>query len=235
MLLTAAWTLGIAFVTFSYGCAIAGMIFPLQFAGFCESLGARAATAQYFENYYHRNPTPENLYLTLDKYIQANNNKKVIEYFEKLYFDNNSDYNTLVAKFNGELINAAERKEEFALTGNEDSRLKENYIGALLKQKRDGDAKSFYTDFCRSVSLQYPNRAFFVFVKADKQGLCSEQFDEYFSQFQDAYTVATTAVPPLGNKERIRPLFFLAEGAYYLSDISWQTYQSAYLQLPFVK
>lgn len=232
MLITAAWTLGIAFSVFSYGSAIASLFFPLKFGEFMEQLGSLNAAANYYERNYQRDSTPKNMYLTLEKFTQANNSEKVIEYFELLYFNNNDDYKELVDGFNDYLFDIAVSrtvvsKKEYANAGNEDSRMKSAYVRALLHENRGDDAKAFCITHCTNVNLQYPQKAFFEFAEAGKQSLIETQFNEYFSEFQQTYSTAT-----LSDDDKIRPLFFLAEGAHYLNDANLESYQSAYFALP---
>ena len=174
ILKTAAYTLLGAFVLFSYGIAIFAQIWPQPMASFADAIGARGMSAMYYERIYKRSDTPQNLYLMLDKYIAAENHAKIIRYAPKLiYMDDQAAYQALIDEINDFKFSAARAdgfSAEFqAFVANEDNRLVNQYIRALLAKGKLPEAEEALAAALapENARLASPSTAYFTFISSD--------------------------------------------------------------------
>ena len=203
---TSAWTLFFAFTIFSYGLAVFGLIFPGVMAGLGDSLGAANMAGMYYERVYNARKTPENAYTVLERYITAQNHKKVVEYgakflepreYEGVYQDN---YKDIIETVNKEGYKAAAGDRINLLKwGNEDNRVKSAYMVALLNAGPMGPARfRLYGWLAESPDLEQPNHAFFAFVIAGKETAEDVTiFGNYVDNFDGAFDFASFDGEPI--------------------------------------
>ena len=168
---TSAITLCAALFTLAYGLVIFGWMFPRVMMDFSVSLGAHNAAGMYSERVYNRKKTPENLYLTLDKYIKAGNHKKVITVGNKFFNLEYEDYSRVIAEVNAYWEAKADgNKLNLLQWGNEDNRIKSAYVMALLQTgKKDVAAgklnEQLFNARYGTPDLSQPNYSYFAFVE----------------------------------------------------------------------
>jgi len=162
MLKTSAITLFVAFVTFAYGLAIFGWVFPGVMADLSVRIGAHNAAGMYFERVYDRDRTPDNLYYALDRYILANNHGKVVILGGKFLDLDGADQTRIIETVNEEWrIRAGGSKHNLVAWANEDSRIKRAYTIALIRTgKTDEAIAKLETWLAEPIDLDQPNRAF---------------------------------------------------------------------------
>jgi len=180
ILKTSAITLFIAFAAFSYGLALFGLIAPRAMASLCDSLGAANGAGKYYERVYEAKKTPENLYIVLDRYIKAENHKKVIIYAEK-FFDHN-EYDATIKKVNERGAELAGGNEiNLVNWANEDNRIKCRYTVALLEtnQKSKADDKLYEWYSVDEIDVYQPLHAYFLDL-----GSWSERVDSAFANYK---------------------------------------------------
>lgn len=136
------WTAAV----FCYGLGIFAMCFPGAMASFYDTVGDKRLSAMYHERVYERNPTPDNLYMILNKSISFNDSNRIIKYFDKFYA--RKDYATRVAQIREDREKRATADGHtgtmWELASNEDSRLRLAYINAFIELDRLSDALNAY-------------------------------------------------------------------------------------------
>lgn len=168
---TSAMTLFVAILTLAYGLTVFGWMFPRVMVDFSVSIGAHNAAGMYSERVYNRDKTPENLYLTLDRYIKAGNHKKVTSVGTKFFNLEPEDYKRVINEVNAHWeAEAAGNKLKLLQWGNEDNRIKSAYIRALLREgKKDIAASKFdeqlFNARYNTPDLLQPNHSYFAFVE----------------------------------------------------------------------
>lgn len=171
---TSVVTFCIAFAAFSYGLAVFGWIFPRAMVSLSDALGADNAAGMYCERIYNRDKTPENMYLVLDRYILAQNHKKVVTYGNKFLELENSDkancgYCKIITRVNSYYEDkAGNSKENLLQWGNEDSRIKTAYTFALIKTGKSGQARARLEEWLvNTPDINQPNHAYILAYTID--------------------------------------------------------------------
>jgi len=165
-------------VVFCYGLGIFAMSFPGAMARFYDTVGDKPLGAMYHERVYKRNPTPENLYTTLDKFIQIKNHDKVIKYSEKMF--KHKDYDRTVNNIN-KFVRDHSKDVPFALelACNADNYLRCSYIEALLAKGRKPEANQVFEKAISTIDVSRPSYAYF--------SLSDEQYEQDFRDYFDEY------------------------------------------------
>lgn len=178
ILKTSIVTFCIAFATFSYGIAVFGWAFPSVMAKLSDSLGVEDVAGMYYERVYNRKSTPENLYMTLDRYILAQNHRKVVTYGSKFLDLDESDkeickYCKVIGRVNSHYEEkAGTSKIKFLQWGNEDSRIKSAYTLALIKTNKRARARARLEEWVMGTpDIKQPNHAFVVAFLEDSQAI----------------------------------------------------------------
>jgi len=214
---TGVLTLYFAFVTFSYGIALFGFAFPRAMAQFGDALGAHSSAAMFYERAYKREPTTENLYLVLDRYILARNHRQVVKSGDK-FFDM-ADHDAVIAGVNEYFMErAGENKLNRLRWCNEKNRLETALIVSLIKTGRAERAATELGEMLseeKEPDMQQPNHAFFAFVVlgANTDSLKELTFVPYVNRFADYYKEHTDVIG-----ERVFALDFLMTAFNYLGD-----------------
>jgi len=219
---TSAITFCIAFVTFSYGIAAFGLIFPRAMAKFCDTLGAENAAGMYYERVYNRDKTPENLYMVVDRYIMAQNYKKVVTYGSKFLDLEESNkevcqYCKIIKKVNSHYEKkAGNNKYKLLQWANEDSRIKSAYTAALINTGKQTRARVMLGDWLiNTPNTRQPNHAFIVaYIRdssvIDGHSTTKQLLEEYVDKFEVT----------LGEEvDNIFAFDFLAEAHFSLNSI----------------
>ncbi|KAI4454050.1 glutamine-trna ligase [Holotrichia oblita] len=169
-------------------------------AEFCDTLGANNAAAMHYEREYVANPTSQNLYYVLDRFIISENHDKVIKYADKIFAS--SDYNAIIATLNNYGANQAKTRYDYVNWTNEDNRIKCAYTMALLKTGKTERAK---TELTKWLSLpldasyrEQPNTAFFAFVAtANADDTTKSLFKAYYDEIALVYDKDNTSLQEL--------------------------------------
>jgi len=165
-------TLFVAFVSFSYGVALFGLLFPLPMAHINVTIGAHNAAGMYFEREYNRSKKPDDLYNALDNYIVSHNNNKVIKLGGK-FLDRSvvsqTDYTRIIGYVNERWAQeAGTSKYNLVSWANEESRIKSAYILALMRKGESNEALSKLEDWLdETIDHRQPNHAFIRAFRED--------------------------------------------------------------------
>ena len=175
MLKTSAITLFFAFVIFSYGLTVFGFAFPKVMADLSVSLGAHNAAGMYFERVWERDETPENLYFTLDRYILAQNHRKIIQFGDRFFALSQPTQDDIIVEANKQWeerarasLPATDRRYNLVAWANESSRIKTAYIVALMRTGKTSDAfLKLDAWLLETPDVRHPNHAFIVAFRID--------------------------------------------------------------------
>jgi uncharacterized membrane protein len=180
MLKTAAWTLVVLFVSFSYGFMLAGLMFPANMARFSESMGANSSAAMFRERAYNRNSSPMNAYRALSANAVAGRHDVVVRMGNKFFdvdgkYSGEGVYGKLMddIKWQFKKDKPTASAIQYVLYMNPDDRIKFMYISSLLSKGDIDRAVNFYLSDAviggeqqnrATVDLNRPQHAFFAFV-----------------------------------------------------------------------
>ena len=195
-------------VLFSYGFGIFAFSFPRVMVDFMDVVGNTRLSAMYMERIYRRNPTPENLYFALDKFIIAQNNSKIIEFGKKLFDledENPTIFNSIIDQINEFKKESAADFPLILMIINEDNRLRTAYIQARLARGAAGD-KARATEILERVidvdtlaprDFLRPSSAIFAFG-ADAPPALRKIFEEYLDLFEAQFALlGSTQIDPV--------------------------------------
>jgi len=187
---TSLYTFAIFFGTLAYGMSIFGLLFPQTMANLNKSLGAHNGAAMFYERMYRANPTTENMYRALDRFIIAQNHNRVIYFFEK--FENRDDSQSVINTVNQHGMNQATNDVQRVMWGNELNRLKTAYINALLQTSRVETARTTFIGWMKNVDVNQPNLSFEAFIANNK---VNASLRASFSTYRDNFIAITGTEP----------------------------------------
>jgi hypothetical protein len=194
---TAMVTLFAAVVTFSYGTALLGALFPQTMADLSDMLGASNAAAMYYERIYLRTQKTADLYLVLDRYASAENYDKVIKYMPEFYSEARlGERENIIFEINQSGKSYSINAEEYVILCNEDNRLRYVHMHAMLMRGDISGAAAVYAaaidermEVFTAAELSRPLHAYFAFVAAgvEAEKLVRADAVRYFKEFRSQY------------------------------------------------
>lgn len=217
ILRTSITTVFVLFVLLGYGSAAFSLLFPRSMADFCDNLGAYDAAAMHYEREYKANPTSENLYKVLDKYIAVKNHEKIVKYAEKFFAC--TDYREIVTKVNNKGMFAAQDKYEYLALTNEEDRLRCNFAMSLISigktERAEAELGLWLALPLDTENLSQPSYAFFAFVATGKVNASVHTiFENYFYAFKQIYRNSQF----LTYHQAVHGSSFLIESCRYFED-----------------
>jgi len=171
-------------VIFAYGLTAFTWAFPLPIAHLTASLGAHNASGVYFEREYTRNPTDRNLYNTLDRYIIAQNHRKIVEFGDKFYALDEANSTKIINTVNAEMsARAGKNRINLVSWANESSRINGSYTIALIRTNKTTEALLQLNDWLlETPNVEQPNHAFIrVFLETDD---ARSQLESYVTELE---------------------------------------------------
>jgi len=140
ILKTAGVTLLVLFVVTSYGFAMVMAISPQTMANLGTRLDARGMTAHAYYRLYRRDPSPQNLYLAINRMILANRYDQIIAHAPRLFASD--QYDDIIAHVNRVLGQDANTLDNriYSLVANEHDRLRTAYLRAHVMRRNFNEA-----------------------------------------------------------------------------------------------
>jgi len=111
--------------------AIVGFLSPQVMAGFGVRTGNHNMTASAYHRIYRRNPTYQNLYLSINRMIHAERHRQIVYYSPRLF--GSEEYDEIIRAVNATLSkNAPVHPVLYSAVVNEHDRLRSAYVRSLI-------------------------------------------------------------------------------------------------------
>ena len=170
-------------------------------------MGLANSAAMFQHRVYRRDPTIENMYLALNRFIHAGRTDRVIEFSEKFF--EHQDHQRIIDHVNNVNWNRTQNDYIRSIATNERDRLKRAWISALLDRGQNNMAMDIALETFDTVNidLQQPSFAYFtISSRIEVSVLFSAYFIDYAEKFIERYEKLEHE---LSSNLRLRPAFFI--------------------------
>lgn len=228
-----AFTLAVVAFLFIIFCAVISVFFPKMYGDMLFTCGLKNLSLSAYEYNYQTTEDINDLYLLLNKSIQAKNSEYIVKSYENL--QRQSDYEDFIKFVENRGINNCASTLEMLYLSNEDNYLKGKYVIALKDFKGDDIAFNFaFGDLNARVVTTSADRINFVlgyYISSLKNSddfalISADVKDAIYNYFMGCYNIYQTEIINLKIKDEtsvnetyLLDKFNLLKLNYRLTDI----------------
>jgi|GEM_PF-5292606 hypothetical protein len=169
------------------------LFYPSSLAKASSSLGLEHISVYYYEKAYNKTQDINDLYNLLNKNISLKQNNKIIQNFETLYNNGSNKYYNFIEYINNYNLNTTNNLSLKMYLANEDARLKDRYVKALMQTDNQQKALDFaINDFLNEEfnNMQDYNKINYIvntyLFSLTNQNANDEAYDVFYSyQYED--------------------------------------------------
>ena len=209
-------------------CAVLSIFFPKTYGDVLFSVGLKNVSLSAYEYNYKMTGNINDLYLLVNKSIQAKNDEYIVKSYEML--ERQEDYYHFIAFLENQHLNNCVSTLEMLYVSNEDNYLKGKYVVSLKNFKSSNDAFEYsYKCLNEAIITSSKDRVNFVIgyyistlnESKDFEYITTEVKDNIYSYFENLYIIYSNELDELkvDNEFYLASKFNLLKLNYRLNDI----------------